>query len=81
MDSFLQRMARRLRLVWAWSTTSLLAPIVAGLACLLVAIGWLAPWAWPERAAVGVVASAVLVMMVAAAEWMNSRRFISSSPQ
>lgn len=52
MAGFLRRMGRRLRVVWAVATASWAGPAVAALALLLVAIGWLAPWGWPEPAAV-----------------------------
>jgi hypothetical protein len=57
---------RRLRLGWVLATTYWAAPAVAALALALVVIGRFRPWAWPERAALGVAAAAVLAVVVAA---------------
>jgi hypothetical protein len=55
LERFLRRMAHRLRLVWAVATASWVAPATAVIALVLVAVGRLVPWRWPEPAALVVV--------------------------
>ncbi|MCP5033094.1 MAG: hypothetical protein GY939_14945 [Actinomycetia bacterium] len=66
MTAFLGRFRRRLRLIWAWATTAWLAPVVASVTVVVVGIGWVAPWGWPEPMAAGLVV-ATLVLVVALA--------------
>ncbi len=62
---FLAAVRRRLRLVWAWSTGSLVAPVVATVALLLVLLGRFRPWAWPEQGALIVALIALGALLVA----------------
>lgn len=66
MRPFLARLRRRLRLVWAWATTAWVAPGVLAAALVVVAVGWLVPWGWPEPAAAGLVGAAVVAVALAA---------------
>ncbi len=64
LDRFLLAMARRLRLVWAWATAALIAPVLAGVALLLVMVGRLRPWSWPEPVALALVLASAAVVVV-----------------
>ncbi len=59
VPGFLTRVARRLRLAWALAISALVSPVVAGLALLLVLLGWVAPWRWPEPSALVLVVAAL----------------------
>ena len=67
IESFLGRLRRRLRLVWAWATTAWVAPVVATVVVATVAVGWLLPWGWPEPAAFGVLGVVLSLVGVGAA--------------
>ncbi len=60
MTELLAGVRRRLRLAWAVATAELMAPVVAGLALLLVLVGRVRPWSWAEPAALGVALAGVL---------------------
>lgn len=57
---------RRLRISWSVATFYWLAPAVALVALLLVLVGRIRPWWWPEPAAVAAVAPAVAGIAAAA---------------
>lgn len=66
LSAFLARVRRRLRGLWLVSTMVWFAPVVAGAAALLVAIGRVRPWAWPETAAIAVVGIAAVAVSITA---------------
>ena len=51
LASLLAAVARRLKLAWGVATGQLLLPFVAATAVLLVGLGFVKPWGWPERSA------------------------------
>lgn len=66
LSAFLARVRRRLRGLWLVSTVVWFAPVVAGAAALLVAVGRVRPWAWPETAAIAVAGVAAVAVVIAA---------------
>ena len=66
MRALLAGVARRLRLAWGVATGHLVLPVVAGAAVVLVAVGFLVPWWWPEPLALG------LGLAVAVALWVSA---------
>ncbi len=74
----LRAMKSRLRLVWAWAVASLLAPLVAAAAVLLVMVGRFRPWAWPEPTALALTVGVVMVLLAAAIlqplSWLSAAR-------
>ncbi len=67
MNNFLNAMTRRLRLVWAWAFAGWVAPVVVGVALVLVLAGWLIPWGWFEPAALVIVGGTMLAVLAVAA--------------
>ena len=63
----LRAVRRRLRAVWALDTVQVLAPVVAVVALVLVAAGWVLPWAWTEWAALWLVVLLLVAVGVTAA--------------
>ncbi|HEX2118320.1 MAG TPA: hypothetical protein VHF91_03985, partial [Acidimicrobiales bacterium] len=51
MNALLTGVRRRLRLAWGVATAEVVAPLLAGVALLLVLVGRFRPWSWPEPAA------------------------------
>ncbi|MGH9136549.1 MAG: hypothetical protein ACRD0G_05810, partial [Acidimicrobiales bacterium] len=66
MTELLARVRRRLRLAWGSATAQVLLPVVAGVVLLLVVVGRLRPWAWPEPAALAVGLAALVGVPVVA---------------
>lgn len=66
LPAFLARVRRRLRGLWLVSTLVWFAPVVAGAAAALVAVGRVRPWSWPEPAAIVVTGAAAVAILVAA---------------
>ncbi len=64
LQSLLTAVRRRLRLAWTVATGQLVAPVLAGTALVLVVVGRLQPWAWPEPAAVACFALALVALVV-----------------
>jgi len=67
VDALLAQVRRRLRVAWLVATGSYLAPIVAGIALVLMILARLRPWRWPEPAALGIVVAAALALILRAA--------------
>ncbi|MDQ6724658.1 MAG: hypothetical protein M3066_00555, partial [Actinomycetota bacterium] len=65
MTQLLAGVQRRLRLAWAVATAELVGPAVAGLALLMVLVGRVRPWAWPEPGALALAGAAVAGLGVA----------------
>ncbi len=65
MLALLAAVRRRLRLAWAVATAELVAPLVAGVALVLVIVGRFRPWSWPEPAALGVAGASVALLVLA----------------
>lgn len=65
LSAFLARVRRRLRGLWLVSTMVWFAPVVAGAAAVLVAVGRVRPWAWPETAALAVAGAATVAVVIA----------------
>jgi len=62
-DRLLAGVRRRLQLGWLVDAAQAAAPFVAAGALLLVLLGWLAPWGWPEPTALVVVAVSLIALV------------------
>jgi hypothetical protein len=65
MLALLAAVRRRLRLAWGVATAELVAPVVAGVALMLVVVGRFRPWSWPEPAALAVAGASVPLAVAA----------------
>ena len=67
MIDFLVSVRRRLRLGWAAATAQWGAPWLFAGAALLLVLGWIRPWAWTDRASLGIVAVVGVGLLIRAA--------------
>ena len=65
MNELLTAVRRRLRLAWGLATAELVAPVVAGIALVLVVVGRLRPWSWPEPAALALAVGGAAALALA----------------
>lgn len=69
LAELLRAVRRRLRLAWALDLLQRLAPLLAAVALVLVALGWIGPWVGSvsgEPLAIFIAAGAVVVVVIAA---------------
>ena len=66
IDGLLRRVRRRLRLTWFVAVAQWLGPAIAVAALVVVALGFVRPWSWPEPAALVLAGGSVVAIALAA---------------